>query len=70
VNRILIGVAITPVLLFAACSVFRPAEEYREQSGRTVYRVPGGSAAELPSPTPAPQNIPGESRRARSSSDN
>jgi len=70
VKRISIYVAITAVTLFAACTLFRPAEEYREESGRTVYRVPGGSAAELPSPTPAPQKIPGEARQVRGSDQN
>jgi len=66
VKRILPGVAITALFLFGSCSLFREPEEVREQSGRTVYRVPGGSLAEMPSPTPEPQKIPGESRRVRS----
>jgi hypothetical protein len=65
VKRILPGVAITAAFLFGGCSLFRPPEEVREQSGRTTYRVPGGNAAEMSSPTPAPQKIPGESRRTR-----
>jgi hypothetical protein len=64
VKRILAGVAITAA--FFGCGLFREPEEVREQSGRTVYRVPGGSVAEMPSPTPGPQKIPGESRRVRS----
>jgi hypothetical protein len=67
VKRILPAVAITAVFLFAGCSLFRTPEEVREQSDRTVYRVPGGSVAEMPSPTPAPQKVPGESRKAHSS---
>jgi hypothetical protein len=63
VKRILPGVAITAVFLFGGCSLFREPEEVRQQSGRTTYRVPGGSLAEMPSPTPEPQKIPGESRR-------
>jgi hypothetical protein len=63
VKRILTAVAITAV--FFGCGLFKEPEELREQSGRTVYRVPGGSLAEMPSPTPAPPKIPGESRRAR-----
>jgi hypothetical protein len=66
VKRILPGVAITAVFLFCGCSFFGKPEEVREQPGRTTYRVPGGSVAEMPSPTPEPQKIPGESRRVRS----
>jgi len=50
-------------LLLAGCAFFRAPEEVREQSGRTTYRVPGGSLAELPSPTPVPEKIPGESKK-------
>jgi hypothetical protein len=51
--------------LFGGCSFFGKPEEVREQSGRTTYRVSGGSLAEMPSPTPEVQQIPGESRRVR-----
>jgi hypothetical protein len=63
VNRILAGVAITAVILFAGCSFFRSPEEMRQQSARTVYRVPGGSLAEMESPTPVPQKVAGESKK-------
>ena len=43
--------------------MFRAPEESREESGHAVYRVPGGSLAEMPSPTPVPQKIPGESKK-------
>jgi hypothetical protein len=55
--------AILAIFLFAGCAFFRAPEEVREQSGRTTYRVPGGSLAELPSPTPVPEKIPGESKK-------
>jgi hypothetical protein len=63
VKRILTAVAITAA--FFGCGLFKEPEEVREQTGRTVYRIPGGNAAEMSSPTPAPQKIPGESRRTR-----
>jgi len=63
VKRILSGVAITLLFLFNGCAFFRPPEEVRQQSGHTVYRVPGGSVAEMPSPTPLPQKVPGESKK-------
>ncbi|HLW34782.1 MAG TPA: hypothetical protein VKS98_03905 [Chthoniobacterales bacterium] len=62
-NRIFPALAITLLLLFNGCGLFGPPEESRQQSGHTVYRVPGGSAAEIPSPTPVPQKIPGESKK-------
>jgi hypothetical protein len=55
--------ALVAALLLTGCSFFREPEEVREQSGRTTYRVPGGSLAELPSPTPVPEKIPGESKK-------
>jgi hypothetical protein len=66
VKRILSGVAITAVFLFVGCGLFRAPEELREKSSRATYRVPGGSLAEMPSPTPAPQTVLGESRRIHS----
>jgi hypothetical protein len=54
---------IVGALLLTGCSLFRPPEEVREQSGRTTYRVPGGSVAEMPSPTPVPLKVPGESKK-------
>jgi hypothetical protein len=63
VKRILPGVAITLLLLFDSCGFFRAPEEVRQQSGHTVYRVPGGSVAEMPSPTPLPQKVPGDSKK-------
>jgi hypothetical protein len=63
VKRIFSAVAITLVFLFNACGLFRPPEEVRQQSGRTVYRVPGGTLAEMSSPTPVPQRVPGESKK-------
>jgi hypothetical protein len=63
VKRIFIGMAITLLLLLDGCGFFRAPEEVRQQSGHTVYRVPGGSVAEMSSPTPVPQTVPGESKK-------
>jgi hypothetical protein len=63
VKRILSGVAITLLLLWSGCGFLGAPEEVRQQSGHTVYRVPGGSIAEMASPTPLPQKVPGESRK-------
>jgi len=63
VNRIFTILAITPLPLFSGCGLFHAPEESREQAGHAVYRVPGGSVAEMPSPTPFAQKIPGESKK-------
>jgi len=63
VNRIFAALAITLLLLFNSCGLFGPPEESRQQAGHAVYRVPGGSVADMPSPTPIPQKIPGESKK-------
>jgi hypothetical protein len=64
VNRILAGVAITALLLPIGYRFFGNPEEMRQQSDETVYRVPGANAAEMPSPTPVPQKVPGESKKS------
>ncbi|HJT45299.1 MAG TPA: hypothetical protein VJ721_03410 [Chthoniobacterales bacterium] len=62
-KRILSGVAIMLLSSFSGCDLFRSPEEVRQQTEHTVYRVPGGSVAEMPTPTLIPQKIPGESKK-------
>jgi len=58
-----IGLILTAIFLFSACEWFGPAEKYKTEPGRTTYRSadenPGTGAQVMP----APQKIPGESRR-------
>ena len=48
-------------LFICGCEWFGPTEKYKTESGRTTYR----SAEETPADnvTPAPQTIPGESKK-------
>jgi hypothetical protein len=64
VNRILAGVAITAVLLSIGYGFLGNPEEMRQRSGETVYRGPGGNAAEMAWPTRVPQKVPGESKKS------
>jgi hypothetical protein len=63
VNRNFQSLATTLLLLLSGCGLFHAPEESREQTGHATYRVPGGNVAEMPSPTPFAQKIPGESKK-------
>jgi len=54
-------VIIAILFFFSSCEWFGPAEKYKTEPNRTTYRA----AEEKPTDaaTPAPQKIPGESRR-------
>jgi hypothetical protein len=62
VNRIIAVVFVTTFLL-SGCEWFGPAEKYKTESGRTTYRAAEENPATGADVTPAPQKIPGESRR-------
>jgi hypothetical protein len=47
---------------FAACGLFGPQEQVRQEPGRATYRVPEGISLEAPDITPVPEKVPGESR--------
>ena len=53
--------AIVAALPLTGCEWFGPAEKYKTESGRTTYRSSEESSTDTV--TPAPQNIPGESRK-------
>ena len=60
-TKILSMIVISMTFVLSSCEWFGPAEKYKTESGRTTYR----SAEETPADnvTPAPQNIPGESKK-------
>src|SRR5438874_602040 len=62
-KTILSALAITVTVLLNSCSWFGPAEKYKTESGRTTYRAAEENPATRADVTPAPQRIPGESRR-------
>ena len=47
-------------LVLAGCSWLGPAEEYREESGRTVYRSADHSSPPDELPANKPNKVPGE----------
>ena len=55
-----IALAITATFFLAGCGFFGDVEEVNEQTGRTVYRAPGGGEPGEAVVTPAPQKVPGE----------
>jgi hypothetical protein len=53
---------LTALFCFASCSWFGAREKYRTDSDRTTFRSAEDNPAETA--TPAPQKIPGESKKA------
>jgi hypothetical protein len=49
--------------LFFGCGMFGPAEKYKTEGDRTTYRAAEENPATRDEVIPAPQKIPGESRK-------